>query len=133
MILLDASVVLGYLNNEPGKEAIESVLLTGEACISVVNLAEVISKLCDWGMSPQAAQEAFDKLALKLEPFTAETSLETARLRPLTRTLGLSLGDRACLATASLRHYPVLTGDRPWLNVAQALSLDIKTFRPPAH
>lgn len=133
MILLDASVVLGYLNNEPGKESIESVLLTGEACISVVNLTEVISKLCDWGMRWETAKETFDKLALKLEPFTVETSLETARLRPLTRELGLSLGDRACLATASLRHYPVLTGDRPWLHAAQALGLDIKIFRPPAH
>jgi ribonuclease VapC len=133
MILLDASTVLAYLNNEPGRESIESVLLTGDACISVVNLTEVISKLCDWGMSCETAQQAFDKLALKLEPFTAETALETARLRSLTREHGLSLGDRACLATASLRHYPVLTGDRPWLNVAQALSLDIQCFRPPAH
>lgn len=133
MILLDASVVLGYLNNEPGKETIEPLLLTGDACISVVNLTEVISKLCDWGMSWETAREAFDKLALKLEPFTVETSLETARLRSLTREHGLSLGDRACLATASLRNYPVLTGDRPWLNVAQALNLDISSFRPAAH
>lgn len=133
MILLDASTVLAYLNNETGKETIEAVLLTGDACISVVNLTEVLSKLCDWGMSLETARQAFDKLALKLEPFTAETALETARLRPLTREHGLSLGDRACLATASLRHCPVLTGDRPWLHVAQALNLDIQCFRPPAH
>ena len=133
MILLDASVVLGYLNNEPGKESIESILLTGDACISVVNLAEVTSKLCDWGMSWETARQVVDKLALKLEPFTVETSFETARLRALTREHGLSLGDRACLATARLLHCPVLTGDRPWLQVAQALNLDISTFRPPAH
>ena len=104
-----------YLNNEPGKETIEPLLLTGDACISVVNLAEVISKLCDWGMSCETAREVFDKLALKLEPFTAETTFETARLRTLTKAHGLSLGDRA------------------WLEVAQALDLTISTFRPAAH
>ena len=109
------------------------MLLTGDACISVVNQTEVISKLCDWGMGWEAAQQAFDKLALKLEPFTAETALEAARLRPLTREHGLSLGDRACLATARLRQWPVLTGDRPWLQVADALGLSITSFRPPAH
>lgn len=75
-------MVLGYLNNEPGREAIESVLLTREACMSVVNLAEVINKLCDWKISLETAKEIVDKLALKQEPFTAETSLETARLKP---------------------------------------------------
>ena len=133
MMLLDTSAVLGYLNCEPGWEAVASEILNGQAGISVVNQTEVLSKLCDWGMALQDAQRAVNKLALQAEPFTMETALEAARLRALTREHGLSLGDRACLATASLRQYPVLTGDRPWLKVAQALSLDIKTFRPPAH
>ena len=54
-----------YLNNGPGQETIEPLLLTGEACISVVTLAEVISKLCVWGMSCETAREVFDKLTLK--------------------------------------------------------------------
>lgn len=133
MMLLDASAVLGYLNEEPGKEIIEEALLTGDACISLVNQAEVISKLLDWGMGLDEATQILRKLALTVEPFVTETAHETARLRTLTREHGLSLGDRACLATARLRQHPVLTGDRPWLKLAKTLGLDIISFRPVAH
>jgi ribonuclease VapC len=133
MILLDTSAVLGYLQNEPGCERVGAEILTGQASISVVNQTEVLSKLCDWGMGLQDAQKALGKLALLTEPFTPETALDAARLRPLTRKHGLSLGDRACLATARLRQLSVLTGDRPWLNIADALNLKIVSFRPPAH
>lgn len=131
-MLLDTSAVLGYLKNEPGKELIESALLTGQACISHVNQAEVISKLLDWGLSFDEAQQALGKLALASEPFSTETAHETARLRPLTRAHGLSLGDRACLATARLRQHQVLTGDRDWLKLANTLGLTIVSFRPAA-
>jgi len=133
MMLLDTSAILGYLNEEPGKELIESALLSGQACISNVNQTEVISKLLDWGLGFDEAQQALSKLALALEPFSTETAIETARLRPLTREHGLSLGDRACLATARLRQHQVLTGDRDWLKVADALRLTIVSFRPVAH
>jgi ribonuclease VapC len=35
-------------------------------------------------------------------------------LRPATKSLGLSLGDRACLALAQRVGLPVLTADRTW-------------------
>ena len=79
----------------------------------MVNQTEVLSKLYDWGMAWQDARRAVSKLALQAEPFTLETALEAARLRALTREYGSSIGDRACLATASLRQYPVLTSNRP--------------------
>lgn len=133
MMLLDASAVLGFLNDEPGKEIIETALMTGDACISLVNQAEVLSKLMDWGMSQDDAVQVLRKLALITEPFEAGTANETARLRTLTREYGLSLGDRACLATARLRQHTVLTGDRPWLKLVEPLGLEIISFRPSAH
>ena len=133
MILLDTSAVLGYLQQEPGWEIVASEILAGHASICVVNQTEVLSKLCDKGMSWPDAQKAFSKLALLAEPFTADTALEAARLRPLTREHGLSLGDRACLAAARLRQCAVLTGDRDWLLIAIAVGLEITSFRPSAH
>ena len=133
MILLDTSAVLGYLQNEPGWEIVASEILAGHASICVVNQTEVLSKLCDKGMSWPDAQKALSKLALLAEPFTADTALEAARLRPLTREHGLSLGDRACLAAARLRQCAVLTGDRDWLLIANAVGLEITSFRPSAH
>ncbi len=133
MMLLDSSTVLGYLNDEPGKEIIEEALLTGTACISIVNQAEVISKMLDWGMGLVEATQVLNKLSLVNEPFLTETALETARLRTLTREHGLSLGDRACLATARLRGHTVLTGDRAWLKVADVMGVPIISFRPAKH
>ena len=133
MILLDSSAVLGYLQGEPGWEIVASEILTGQASICVVNLTEVLSKLCDKGMGWPDAQKALGKLALLAEPFTTDTALEAARLRPLTRAHGLALGDRACLAVASLRQCAVLTGDRDWLLIANAAGLKIISFRPAAH
>jgi hypothetical protein len=47
-------------------------------------------------------------------PFDAATSLRSASLRPATRLLGLSLGDRCCLALAQERGATVITADRAW-------------------
>jgi len=89
--------------------------------------------LCEWGMDLPDAQLALDKLALPCEPFTPDMAREAARLRPLTRALGLSLGDRACLASAKCLQHPVLTGQRPWLTLAVPLGLDIRCFRSDTH
>ena len=132
MMLLDASAVLGLLQAEPGWEMVAAEITSGRAAISAVNQVEVLSKLSDRGMGLPEAQLALAKLALPCEPFTPDMALKAARLRPLTRALGLSLGDRACLATAQCLHHPVLTGDRPWLKLAAALGLDIRCFRPDA-
>lgn len=49
------------------------------------------------------------------------------------RALGLSLGDRLCLAAAQRLHGKVLTADRPWLAMAQPLGLKMCCIRPDAH
>jgi len=133
MILLDTSAVLGYLQREPGWETIEAVIAAEEATSSVVNQTEVLGKLSDWGMDGPIAQQTLNKLALRCEPFSDITALEAAKLRPMTRAIGLSLGDRACLATAGLRQRPVLTANRPWLVLASELGLSITSFRPAKH
>ena len=44
----------------------------------------------------------------------ARQALSAAALLPQTRRLGLSLGDRACLALARTRGKPAVTADRAW-------------------
>lgn len=132
-MLFDTSAVLAYLNAEPGWQSIEPLLLAGNGRISTVNQTEVISKLIDWGAAPSVAGSALARLALQPEPFTESHALEAARIRPATRSLGLSLGDRACLATARNLGLVVITGDRPWLKLAEALGLDIRSILPDAH
>jgi len=43
--------------------------------------------------------------------------MEIARLRRLTRTRGLSICDRACLALAKRLGLPVVTADREWVSL----------------
>jgi PIN domain nuclease of toxin-antitoxin system len=54
---------------------------------------------------------------LRVVPLNEDDSVTTAQLRSLTRAHGLSLGDRACLATGLRLGLPVLTADRSWANL----------------
>ena len=110
--VLDASAVLAVLNDETGASTVWN-LLPG-AMISTVNAAEVAAKLVDAGTEPRMAIEFIQRLGLRIMPFLDADIETTARLRKLSRTLGLSLGDRACLALAMREGLPALTADRAW-------------------
>jgi len=96
-IVLDASALLAVLNREPGADKLTPQLLN-VATSSTVNLAEVQSKLVHRGLSPQEAWEATLSPIREATTFTAEQAITAGNLILETRALGLSLGDRACLA-----------------------------------
>jgi len=100
--LLDASALLAYLQREPGFEAVREALREG-AAISAVNLAEVAGKLKARGKDPERIVRRLLAMGLEVLPFTLEEALEAGALDLLTRPLGLSLGDRACLAAGKVR------------------------------
>lgn len=110
--VLDASAVLALLNREDGFEAVAAVLPA--AVLSAVNYAEVISKLRERGVPTEAVVEAVRSLGVEIVPFTEEQALQAGDLRPLTKPLGLSLGDRACLALARTRACAAMTAERAW-------------------
>ncbi len=129
--VLDASAFLAYLRMEPGAEDVAHALAEGSV-ISTVNLSEVFTRVCEGGLDPGAfAQELADRgalfSALLVEEFTYDDSIETSRMRPLTRYLGLSLADRACLALAARMEFPVLTADQAWADLD--LGIDIRVVR----
>jgi PIN domain nuclease of toxin-antitoxin system len=51
------------------------------------------------------------------------------RLRPLTRSVGLSLGDRCCLALAQRQGAVVLTTERHWQRIATSAGVEIRDIR----
>jgi PIN domain nuclease of toxin-antitoxin system len=110
--VLDASAVLTLLHDEPG--ASEVTPWIAEVVMSAVNLAEVVGKLLEAGMPEQPAVRAIEGLALDVVAFDAAMAVRAGALRPSTRSLGLSLGDRICLATAQELELPVVTADRTW-------------------
>ncbi|MGH9367521.1 MAG: type II toxin-antitoxin system VapC family toxin [Thermoanaerobaculia bacterium] len=111
-VVLDASALLALLNSEPGSRIVEESL--SGAAISAVNLSEVISKLSERGMPQPAIRTAIEGLGLDVRPFDTAMAYTAGGLRPSTRGLGLSLGDRACLALGISLTAPVLTTDRNW-------------------
>lgn len=117
--VLDASAVLAVFNVEKGAEKVEPLL--SNSIISSVNVAEVLTKMVEKGISLDAALEDFLKLGLKVVEFDTKQAAKSAELRPLTRHLGLSLGDRCCVALAMLENATAVTADRNWasLNICQ--------------
>ena len=120
--LLDASALLAYLQREPGFDAGREALREG-AAISAVNLAEVAGKLKARGKDPERIVRRLLAMGLEVLPFTLEEALEAGALDPLTRPLGLSLGDRACLAAGKVRGLAVLTADRTWAGVVPGVDV----------
>lgn len=111
-VVLDSSAVLAVINGEAGAERVEDALPGG--AISAANFSEVLSKLVDKGHDDGEAVAALDALPLTVLPLDAAQARRAGLLRRQTRRLGLSLGDRVCLALAVELRLPVVTADRAW-------------------
>lgn len=110
--ILDASAVLAVLNGEPGADFVSA--RSQRAAICSVNWTEVVSRLIDLAIPMAEAVGMIDAMELEVVVFDRALAAIAADLRTTTRSAGLSLGDRACLALGIQRRVPVLTGDRPW-------------------
>lgn len=121
--VLDASALLSYLAREPGHERVARRL--DRAAVSTINLSEVLAKLLEKGASPVQALEIIAALALETIPFDEDLARRTALLRAPTAHLGLSLADRACLATAQRLGAAVVTTDRVWQQLKIGLPIEV--------
>ena len=111
-VVLDASALLALLANERGTEQVQAAL--GSAAMSAVNLAEVLAKLGDRGVTEAEQRVIRMSLDIEIRSFDENAAWQASRLRRATKSYGLSIGDRACLALALDEGLPVLTADRTW-------------------
>ena len=123
-IVLDASAVLALLNNESGADKLTPELL-GNATSSTVNLAEVQTKLVSEGGRPDEAWQDTLSPIREAIPFTAEQARVAGSLVAQTRRLGLSLGDRACLALGITLKAPIYTADKSWKNLKLGIRIHV--------
>jgi PIN domain nuclease of toxin-antitoxin system len=126
--VLDASALLALIRHEPGADRVRSAVDQG-ALISVVNWAEVLANLALRSPDPQEvatmALPGGASTRLQLAPFDEEQARETARMVRYTRSLGLSLADRAALALAKQWRLRVLTTDRAWRSVHLPIKIEV--------
>ncbi len=126
--VLDASALMALLNEETGRERVESALEAG-AIMSSVNLSEVVAKLADAGLPEAAVRDVIAPVELAFAVFGAEDAFAAGLLRPSTRSTGLSFGDRACLALALRVGASVLTADRAWGTLDLGSDIEIALIR----
>lgn len=123
---LDASALLAWLNGEAGGEKVEPLL--ERSVVSAVNLSEVLQKGLAADADVRGLKEDLEALGLGIVDFTAEDAEIAAMLWPQTRSLGLSLADRCCLATAKRLGVAAVTADRDWKEIEDSTPL-VKIIR----
>ena len=126
MVVLDASALLALLWREPGADRVWSVI--NDSAISTVNFSEVIAKFAG-NRSDESEIRAMLDLPMQRVDFDEELAYAAGLLLPLTRGAGLSLADRACLALAAKLGVKVLTADRPWSKIADAVGVEVELIR----
>lgn len=122
-VVLDTSAVLALIFDEPGRDRVAPVV--GEAAISAVNLAEIVTKLVDMGYDDEDAEQVVEAFLPAVMPFDVALAIATGAMRRGTRQHGLSLGDRACLALALRESAQVLTADRAWQKLDIGVEVDV--------
>lgn len=123
--VVDSSAVLALLHREPGEAVVRAAL--GRTAISAVNASEVIAKLIRKGAEEREACRDLEALSLEVIAFDSELAFAAAALTSTTSARGLSLGDRACLATAKAMKAAALTADRNWK--VPGLGIPVKYIR----
>ena len=117
-VVLDASAILAVIGGDPGAEKLTPDLLA-RAVGSAVNLSEVQAKLVSRGWPFEQACEDATSPVRQVLAFDEAQARVAGDLATQTRYLGLSLGDRACLALGIALKVPVYTAEKAWkkLNV----------------
>ena len=112
-VILDASALITLLSREKGYEIVASVL--PKSIMSSVNVAEVGKFLIEKrALSKEEVFNIIHSLIEKIMPFDTNLALTSADIISRTKSLGLSLGDRACLALGISTGYTVYSSDRIW-------------------
>jgi PIN domain nuclease of toxin-antitoxin system len=125
-VVLDSSALLAIVFGEPGAEmAAEWAAGAAGAVVSAVNLSEAAAKMNERGFADEETEAYLSALGFDLAPFGEAEAYAAGRLRAGTRALGLSFGDRACIALAQREGAAVATADRAWARLDLGLAVRV--------
>lgn len=108
--------MIALISQEEGCEKVYSVV--AHSIMSSVNVSEVAKFLIDrHKLSKESTINSIQTLISEVIPFDEGHAYSSAELITKTKTIGLSLGDRACVALGLETGYPIYTADRVWLKL----------------
>ena len=110
--ILDTSVIMAIVLGEAGQE--NAARLAPGSLLSSVNLAEIITKCVEKAVPFEVAQRYIGESGIDIVGFDADQAVLAGELFKRARKGVLSLGDRACIATAVRLGATVVTADRVW-------------------
>jgi PIN domain nuclease of toxin-antitoxin system len=113
VVLLDASAVLAWLQEEPGHEVVDPLL--PQSMITSTNWSEVLQKIQQAGRDSERAGELLLALGLTVIPVLPEDAVAIARWWSVKRHL--SVGDRTCLAVGQRLRARIVTAEKAWENL----------------
>lgn len=111
--VVDASVVLSWLQDEPGSDAAEPYLMEG--IVGAANWSEVLQKSRQHGAPPEIVGRLLRSFGVEVADVTEEDAEAAAALWQ--RGSPLSLADRLCLALGLRLGVPVTTTDAAWKSI----------------
>ena len=125
---MDASALLAFTNNEPYNCDLKS--LFNDSVITTYNLTEAVNKMI-------ISTDADEDLAWEFIGNFVENhyclddilSYEVIRMTKITKPLGLSLGDRYCIALGKILDLPIYTADKIWKTLETELSITVRLIR----
>lgn len=118
---VDASVVLAWLQDEPGADQAEPMLMEG--LIGAANWSEVLRKTRQHGAPADVVGRLLASFGLTVVDVTEADGETAAALWE--RGSELSLADRSCLALGLRMGMPVVTADAAWAEVEGAPEIAI--------
>lgn len=121
--VLDASAVLALIQGEPGAQRVRAIVR--EAALSSVNLTEVVTKLVAKGVPADELRVILGEFRLFVLSHDEELAIAAGTMHAATRSRGLSLGDRACLALARRLAATALTTDRAWRGLDVGVAIEV--------
>ena len=118
--------MLALLQEEPGADLVEAAL--DHAQMSCVNVSEVLQKAEQHGIDTEGLEIDLEALGVRLHAFDISDARAAADLWLVTRSAGLSLGDRACLALARKLGGVAVTTDKRWAELEE-IDIPVETVR----
>lgn len=125
MIIVDSSAFIALVNKESGWEVMEPY--ADAMVMSAINISESICAMRDKAIPDAKIDAVIATMVMEIAVFDAYQASKTADLRKYTKSFGLSLGDRACIALGMERKLPIFTADKIWSKCD--LDADIRVIR----